>query len=224
MQKRIPLLALAAAGLALFGATLMPGAADAGKRPGGQAGVLKAAVQYIGLTRAEFAANVKAGQSLAQMATAKGKTVEGLKQAISSAVKAKLDAAVAAGRLSAARAQQLLSGLQAHLDRLVNRVPKLGMRAKRGPRGGLLKTAIEYIGLNPAELKANLAAGQSLAQMATAKGKSVEGLKQAISNAVKAKLDAGVAAGRLSAERAQQMLSRLQSHLDRLVNRAPRQK
>ena len=224
MRKRIPLLALAAAGLALFGATLIPGAADAGKRPGGQAGVLKAAVQYIDLTRAELAANVKAGQSLAQMAAAKGKSVEGLKQAISNAVKAKLDAGVAAGRLSAERAQQMLSRLQSHLDRLVNRAPKLGRHGKRGPRGGVLKAAVQYIGLTRAELAANVKTGQSLAQMATAKGKSVEGLKQAISTAVKAKLDAGVAAGRLSAERAQQMLSRLQSHLDRLVNRAPRKK
>ena len=46
---------------------------------------------------------------------------DGLKQALLAALKQKVDAAVAAGRLDAARAQKLLERAPAHIERLVNR-------------------------------------------------------------------------------------------------------
>jgi len=64
---------------------------------------------------------LRAGKSLAQVATAKSKSVDGLKQALLAALKQKVDAAVAAGRLDAARAQKLLERAPAHIARLVDR-------------------------------------------------------------------------------------------------------
>ena len=91
---------------------------------------------------------------------------------------------------------------------------------RRAARGGLLKTAATYLGVTNAQLVTDLRAGKSLAQVATAKSKSVDGLKQALLAALKQKVDAAVAAGRLDAARAQKLLERAPAHIERLVNRS----
>ncbi len=63
----------------------------------------------------------EAGKSLAQIATAQGKTVQGLEDAIYDAAKARLDKAVAAGRISSAQETAALADLKSHLDEIVNR-------------------------------------------------------------------------------------------------------
>ena len=61
------------------------------------------------------------GQSLAQIAVAQGKTVEGLKQAIRTPFKAKLDKLVDAKRITPAQRDEILARFEQHLDKLVNR-------------------------------------------------------------------------------------------------------
>lgn len=204
------------------------GQAAAGKK--GKRGVpvvLNASAAYIGLDRAQLLTRLRAGQSLAQIAIASGKTVAGLKAAILNAHKARLDADVAANRLTAAQAQARLAALSARIDRIVNRVGAARPGGAKRPGGpGVLQAAATYLGLTGPELKAALRSGQSLATLATARGKSVTGLKTAMANAVKAKLDAAVAANRLTAAQAQILLARFQAQLDRIVNatRPPRRR
>jgi hypothetical protein len=87
-----------------------------------------------------------------------------------------------------------------------------------GPRGGFMYAAASYLGMTKTELRTARENGTSLAQLATQKGKSVEGLKQAIYDAAKTDLDKSVAAGRITSAQETTMLSDLQSHLDDLVN------
>ena len=95
---------------------------------GPRAGFLDAAATYLGVTRAELRTAHENGTSLAQLATQKGKTVAGLKQAIYDGAKADLDKAVTAGRITSAQETTMLSGLQSHLDDIVNSTgpPPLG--------------------------------------------------------------------------------------------------
>ena len=81
----------------------------------------EAAAEYLGLTRQQLFAGLMAGKSLAQLAEQQGKSVEGLEQAIHDAVAQRLDAAVAAGSLTEARAQELLDRLDAIVHDLVRR-------------------------------------------------------------------------------------------------------
>jgi hypothetical protein len=94
------------------------GPAGPGHGPG--AGSIEAVASYLGLTKAELRTAHESGTTLAQLATQQGKSVSGLKQAIYEAAKADLDKAVAAGRITAAQEKTMLSGLQSHLDDMVN--------------------------------------------------------------------------------------------------------
>jgi hypothetical protein len=134
------------------------------------------------------------------------------------AFKAKVAAAQAAGRIDAAKAERLLGRAPAIVQRLVMRTPRT--RADRVRlRGGMLKVAADYVGFTPKQLVYELRSGTSLAQVATARGKSVTGLEAALFAAFKAKVDAAVASGRLDAARAQKLLQRAPAHIARIVNR-----
>ena len=86
-----------------------------------------------------------------------------------------------------------------------------------GPRAGFMNAVASYLGMTKAELRARQN-GTSLAELATQKGKSVAGLKQAIYDAAKADLDKAVTAGRITAAQESTRLADLQSHLDDMVN------
>jgi hypothetical protein len=73
------------------------------------------------VTRRALAAELRAGRSLAQVATAHGKTATGLKSALLQQFKSRLDRAVASGRITPAEAQSRLDRVSARLDRLINR-------------------------------------------------------------------------------------------------------
>jgi len=76
-----------------------------------------------------------------------------------------------------------------------------------------------YLGLQPAQIKADLRAGQTLAQIANATpGNSAGGLVSAIMAALKTKLDAGVTAGRLSATSESAILTHLNDKVTAIVS------
>ena len=76
-----------------------------------------AVAKYLGLTEAQLVKQLQSGKSLADIAKAQGKTTSGLEQAITAAVKTRLDKAVANKRLTAAQEQKILSGLSAGIER-----------------------------------------------------------------------------------------------------------
>jgi hypothetical protein len=95
---------------------------------GPRASFVNAVASYLGLTKAELRTARENGTSLATLATQQGKSVAGLEQAIYDAAKADLDKAVSAGRITSAQEMRMLSGLQSHLDDIVNSTgpPPLG--------------------------------------------------------------------------------------------------
>jgi hypothetical protein len=111
-----------------------------GMRFGGPRGDLKAAADYLGLSREQLMSQLRGGKTLADVAKAQGKPVDGLEQAIVAAAKAKLDKAVSQGRITSQQRDQLLQGLQQHVGDLVQgKLPRPGMRMHGGfgpPPGG----------------------------------------------------------------------------------------
>jgi lambda repressor-like predicted transcriptional regulator len=226
MHRRV-LILLGVAVLAVGGTAVAAGGPAAKERPraakvaGG--GLLKVAADYVGLAPKALRAELRQGRSLAQVATARGKSVDGLEQALLTAFRAKVQAAQSAGRIDATRAQRLLERAPARIEKLVNAVRAAKARgAKVRVAKGLLGVAAEYLDLTRQQLVVELKQGRSLAQVATARSKSVDGLETALINAFKAKVDAAVAAGTLDSARAQRLLERAPARIERLMSRTLR--
>jgi lambda repressor-like predicted transcriptional regulator len=224
-MHRVVLIVLAVASLAVGGTALAAGSPGAKERPRAAkvaaGGLLKVAADYLGVTPKALRAELRQGRSLAQVATAREKSVDGLEQALLTAYRARVQAARTAGKIDAARAQRMLDRAPARIERLVEatRAGK-ARRAKVRLAKGLLAVAADYLDVTRKQLVAELRQGRSLAQVATVRGKSVDGLETVLLDAFKAKVNAAVAAGKLDATRAQRMLERAPARIERLVTRA----
>jgi hypothetical protein len=87
------------------------------------------------------------------------------------------------------------------------------------PGASLGSTVTSYLGLQPAQIKADLAAGKTLAEIANATpGKSSSGLVDAIVGPFKAKLDALVAANKLSATTESTILAHVNARVTAAVS------
>ena len=75
---------------------------------------------FLGLSQSDLRADLQSGRTLAQIATAQGKTESGLETAIVADAKSHLDAEVAAGTITAAQGASRLADLQSHVDDMVN--------------------------------------------------------------------------------------------------------
>ena len=84
--------------------------------------------------------------------------------------------------------------------------------------GFSLGTVTTYLHLSAPALKAQLVSGKTLAQIATAQGKSVGGLVDAIVAAKKARLDALVSAGVITSAQESTFLASLRTRVTAFVN------
>jgi hypothetical protein len=181
---------------------------------------LDAAATYLGITQAQLRTELNNGKTLAQIATDHGKTADGLVQALYDAQKKDLDAAVSAGKLTQSQEDQILADLKDRLTNLVNG----NVRIHVGPGLGLgpfeegFDAAATYLGLTEAQLRDELEPGKTLAEVATAHGKSVDGLVDALLKGAEEKLDQAVAAGKLTEAEADSMLAGLKERITDFVN------
>jgi hypothetical protein len=165
-----------------------------------------------------------------------------LEDALKKAAEKQVDAAVAAGQLTKEQGDKLKQAIEA------GDVPVMGGGRFFGhgfglgiPRGGMpgipglpllpilpgvfgkgifgsFDAAATYLGMTDAELRDQLASGKSLADVAKAKGKSVDGLVSAIVASATKSLDQAVAAGKLTKEQEQSIESGLTEVVTKLVN------
>jgi hypothetical protein len=143
---------------------------------------------------------------------------QALSDAIKKALSDRVDKAVADGRLTKEQGAELKKRIAA------DEFPLFGPPAF-GPHFGAphpffhgLDAAATYLGLTDAQLRSRLNGGKTLAEIAKAENKSVDGLKTALQKDAKEKLDAEVKAGRLSKDDETQVLKDLDRRIDDLVN------
>ena len=154
-----------------------------------------------------------------------GITGDQLRTAFKAELNSRIDAAVAAGKLTPEQGAKLK-------ERVAN-AKGLGIGARRAftqkhkalvariVRVNRLHLAAKYLGMTPKEIRTARQDGQSLAQIATSKGKSVDGLVAAIVAPAKARAAKAVSNGRLTQQRADELLARLTERVQALVQRVP---
>lgn len=138
-----------------------------------------------------------------------------LSDALKKALGNRVDAAVAAGRITKAEGERMKQRIEA------DDFPLFGFPHRGGPgfaRIGPLHAAARFLGLTDAELRTQVESGKTLAQVAKDKGKSVDDLVQALLDDAKKHLDDAVAAGRMTKAQEDRALADLKQHLTALVN------
>ena len=151
-----------------------------------------------------------------------GVSPSALTAAIKKAMVDQIEAQVTAGTLSKAQA----TAIEARLA--TSNAPLFALGGGHGGpghgghgRGGgpiSFDAAATYIGISASDLRTQLAAGKSLGAIATANGKTVDGLKAALTTAAKSDLDTAVTAGKLTQAQEDQILATLPSRLDEEIN------
>jgi hypothetical protein len=174
---------------------------------------LAAATGYLGISEAQLRSEMQSGQSLAQVANAtSGKSAAGLIEALV-AEKRRHIAAVSAS---------LAKRVTAEVNRSAgaHRVALGARHARLFGRRSLGLIAASYLGVPALQIRQELQAGRTLAQIADAtSGKSATGLVQALIQARRQALAAAVASGALQQGKADKLMARLPRRLARAVNR-----
>jgi hypothetical protein len=153
-----------------------------------------------------------------QIAAQLGVTPEQLRSAFKATLVARIDAAVAAGKLTPEQGARLKARIAKAMELGPGARKQLGDRlAKRLKSPGAAAT---YLGMTRGALWAELRKGQSLAQVARARGKSVDGLVTAMVAPWKARLAKAVENDRLTKQRADALLERITDGIEKLVQRS----
>ena len=154
-----------------------------------------------------------------------GITGDQLRAAFKAELNARIDAAVAAGRLTPEQGTKLKERV-ANAKGLGIVVRRAFAERHKGLVGRIVQVhrlgaVAKYLGMTPKELRTARQSGRSLAQIAASKGKSVDGLVAAIVAPAKARAAKAVSNGKLTQQRADELIARLTERVKALVERVP---
>lgn len=163
---------------------------------------------------------------LGRVAANLGVTLDQLKQAFKSAAIQTVDDALANGDITQAQADnakaKIESGDGLGLGRLLG--PAQGRHGKQGRvqkvRDGIVDSVAAALNMSADDVKTQLKSGKSIADLA---GGNLDAVKAQITSDAKAKLDAAVASGKLTQDKADKAFQALTDNLDKIVNKTPGQ-
>lgn len=190
-----------------------------------------ALVVGVGAALAQDAQQENGTSFLDRVAAKLGIDTPRLEQAIRDARNEEIDERVAAGDLTQEQAEALKERLEdLPADAFggpFRHKPGFGFKFSFGPPGvGLCigfdsESLSEFLGITPEQLHEELQAEDAtLATVAEAHGKSREELRSFIEGEQKAKLDEAVEAGKITQERADELLADMRERIDELIDRA----
>ncbi len=214
-------LAAASPTLAQSGAAPMAALTERGGRPGGigRGGMqLSTIATALGMTEADLRTELQAGKSVADVASAKSVSLDTIVNAVVTAEQTRLQQAVTDGKLTQAQADTMLSNLKLTLPSQLQTKTVVGLsrRANGGlgfKSGAKLSAIATALGVTEADLRTELQAGKSVADVAAAKNVSLDTVINAIVDAETKTLAQAVTDGKLTQAQADQRIANLKANL-----------
>jgi hypothetical protein len=187
----------------------------------------------LGMTEAELKTELEAGKSVSDVAKAKNIDLATVKAALLAEAKAHVDAAVAAGKHTAAEGATKLAEMTSRIDTMLTtaglpaRGPQgmggmSGHKGKGGPGKFMSATLATTLKLTQEELKTQLHSGKSLADVAKAQSVDIADVKTALTSDFSAHLAEEVTSGKHTQAEADAKLAEFKTNLDTMVNRVGR--
>ncbi|MCL5959667.1 MAG: hypothetical protein M1358_10215 [Chloroflexi bacterium] len=162
-------------------------------------------------------------QFISRLATALGKSEQDTRNAIAQAEKDVVQDAVKSGKMTQDQADRINGRIGKGGLPFFQRPGWAGHKPRRGmPQAGMMGSQNDiagFLGIQPADLRKELGQGKSLAQVAADHGKSRNDLKTFIVNDAKGKLDKAVTDGKLTQDKENAIVKRLQDNLDKMIDR-----
>lgn len=157
-------------------------------------------VEQAGLELPNVMQSLRDGKTLTTLIEEAGKEVAVVKQATIDVATIAINAAVSDGTLTQERADQMIANLETTIDRLLTGDLKPGMEDGRGPRGGrrIAAAVAEATGLTVEEVRAEVDAGKTLADVLASKNITVETFVQEQLQPMKDHLAEEVTNGRIT--------------------------
>jgi hypothetical protein len=181
--------------------------------------------KYLGMTEKDLHAKLP-GTSLAAIANATpGKSRNGLVADLVTFGNTHIDKALAEKKITDDQAKKLRDALPGRVASFVDRTwPKprttAGGTNVKGFLGDLFEAGQAYLGVSGTEIRAQLAAGKSLGEIANATpGKSRDGLVGALVTAATARIDQAVSANKLTADQAAALKAKVATEVAAFVDR-----
>ena len=191
------------------------------------ASALSLAVGAGGAIAASKSSTTRGDGFLARVAGHLGISTEKLEDATKQAAIDEVDEQLEAGKITKAQADELKARIREGGVPFLFGKPHFrsdrpgafdGPRLFHAPFGHLSAAAADYLGLSVTQLLEQLTSGKSLADVAEAEDKSVDGLKDAMVADAKERLDQAVEAGMLTEAQAKEKLEAIESRVDDIVN------
>lgn len=185
----------------------------------------------IGIDMDKLKAELGAGKSIATIAQENGVAAQTVIDELVAGSQTRMDAAIAAGKLTAEDAAAWQAKLTERFTYFVNNTQEAFSKAKEGRSKGAhgnhsrsgkggdkFATIAELIGMDTKALFTELKAGKSIAQVATDKGVNPQTIVDSLMQDMTTRLDEAVAAGKITAEEAQQKRVGMQEDITAWIN------
>ena len=186
------------------------------------AGLFQQSATYLGVQPADLKAKLP-GTSLGAIANATaGKSRDGLVTTLVNAVNDAIAKAVADGKITQEQADKAKASVPERVAKFVDHTwptPKPRLPSVRAFIGDVMSDARAYLGIAQKDLMTQLRAGKSLGEIADATpGKSKSGLVSTLMNDANAKIDKAKQDGKLTADQATQLKSKVQEAVTQIVD------
>ncbi len=190
---------------------------EGGRFAGRQHPLWQAVMDATHLTPADLRADLRGGQSLADIITSSGGSVDAVIAQAVAAETARITSAVSHGRLTQAQADKLIAALQPMYERIVNGDWKQQVIRDRA-RVGLVMLAAQETGLTPEEVVSQIKGGASLADVLTAHNVNVDAFIDDAAARVQARLNVLVVDGTITQAQADEDLAKFRDALTERID------